>query len=72
MRQFLGANGESGTPATSSEANAKTELDTIVDIGIVLKLQNSLAEMEREKMRMQKRLDELDMSPRIERYLCPS
>ncbi|ENN78188.1 hypothetical protein YQE_05340, partial [Dendroctonus ponderosae] len=59
-----GANGES---ATSSDPNPKAEPENNVDIGIVLKLQNNLAELEREKMRMQKRLDELDMSPRIER-----
>lgn len=38
-----------------------------MDVGLVLKLQHKLSAMEREKMRMQKRLDELDMSPRVER-----
>lgn len=38
-----------------------------MDVGLVLKLQHKLSEVEREKIRMQKRLDEIDMSPRIEK-----
>lgn len=33
----------------------------------MLKLQHKLAEVERERERMQKRLDEIDMSPKMER-----
>ncbi|XP_076267084.1 dilute class unconventional myosin isoform X2 [Rhynchophorus ferrugineus] len=58
-------NNESHTTSTS-ESNSKPEENNI-DIGLVLKLQNKLADVEREKMRMQARLDELDMSPRVER-----
>ncbi|XP_030764817.1 unconventional myosin-Va isoform X2 [Sitophilus oryzae] len=59
---------ENQTPTTStSDSNAKSELESNVDIGLVLKLQHKLSEVEREKMRIQARLDELDLSPRIER-----
>ncbi|XP_018563166.1 unconventional myosin-Va isoform X1 [Anoplophora glabripennis] len=60
---------DSQTPSTnsSSEANAKHDTETKIDVGLVLKLQHKLAEVEREKMRMQKRLDEIDMSPRTEK-----
>ncbi|KAJ8966303.1 hypothetical protein NQ314_003568 [Rhamnusium bicolor] len=63
------ATSDSQTPSTnsSSEANTKHETENKVDVGLVLKLQHKLAEVEREKMRMQKRLDEIDMSPRTEK-----
>ncbi|XP_066263095.1 unconventional myosin-Va [Euwallacea similis] len=60
------ASNASQTPSSSSD-NVKSELENNVDIGLVLKLQTKLADVEREKDRIQKRLDELDMSPRIER-----
>lgn len=58
---------DSQTPSTTSSNGTKHESDNKLDVGLVLKLQTKLAEVEREKMRMQKRLDELDMSPRTER-----
>lgn len=65
---FPGTNNES--PSSTSDSNVKSEIDNNnIDIGLVIKLQNKLAEVEREKMRIQKRLDELDMSPRTERYV---
>ncbi|KAL1513922.1 hypothetical protein ABEB36_003260 [Hypothenemus hampei] len=60
-----GAN-DSQTPSSTSDSN-NVKSEEVADIGLVLKLQNKLAEVEREKARVQKRLDELDMSPRIER-----
>ncbi|XP_049824224.1 unconventional myosin-Va isoform X2 [Aethina tumida] len=62
-----GATSESQTPSTTSSNDTKQDPDSKVDVGLVLKLQHKLSAMEREKMRMQKRLDELDMSPRVER-----
>ncbi|CAH0551807.1 unnamed protein product [Brassicogethes aeneus] len=62
---------ESQTPSSTSDTKQETsepqDPDTKVDLGLVLKLQHKLSAMEREKLRMQKRLDELDMSPRVER-----
>lgn len=55
----------SGDPVISSE-ESKEETQK-VDVGLVLKLQHKLSEVEREKDRLQKRLDDLDMSPRIEK-----
>ncbi|XP_060520743.1 unconventional myosin-Va isoform X2 [Cylas formicarius] len=57
---------ESQTPS-SSDVTSKSESDNHVDVGLVLKLQHRLADVEREKARLEKRLDELYMSPRIER-----
>lgn len=36
-------------------------------MALILKLQHKLAEVEREKTRIQKRLDEIDLSPRAEK-----
>jgi hypothetical protein len=58
---------ESQTPSTSSSDTKHESENNKVDVGLVLKLQHKLAEVEREKVRMQKRLDELDMSPRTEK-----
>lgn len=60
-------NVESQTPSTSSSDTKHDSENNKVDVGLVLKLQHKLAEVEREKLRMQKRLDELDMSPRTEK-----
>lgn len=38
-----------------------------VDVALILKLQHKLAEVEREKARIQSRLDEIDSSPRSEK-----
>ncbi|XP_050306397.1 unconventional myosin-Va [Anthonomus grandis grandis] len=61
------ANHDSQSPSSTSDSNQKSEIESNVDIKLVIKLQNKLSDVEREKMRIQKRLDELDMSPRIER-----
>ncbi|CAH1128149.1 unnamed protein product [Ceutorhynchus assimilis] len=61
------ATNESQTPSSTTDSNAKSELENNVDIGLVLKLQNKLGDVERERARLQKRIDELDMSPRVER-----
>ncbi|EFA06975.2 unconventional myosin-Va [Tribolium castaneum] len=60
-------NVDSQTPSTSSSDTKHESENNKVDVGLVLKLQHKLAEVEREKLRMQKRLDELDMSPRTEK-----
>lgn len=50
----------------NSVQNTITEEEKI-DVGLLLKLQHKLSEVEREKDRLQKRLDDLDTSPRAER-----
>lgn len=40
---------------------------TSLDIGLVLKLQHKLSEVEREKSKLVKRLDELESSPKAEK-----
>ncbi|KAL3288840.1 hypothetical protein HHI36_003287 [Cryptolaemus montrouzieri] len=56
---------ESRTPPPIID-DSKINSEEIVDIGILLKLQHKLAEVEKEKNRIQKRLDELESSPRVE------
>ncbi|CAG9853568.1 unnamed protein product [Phyllotreta striolata] len=56
---------ESHTPSTG-ESNAQHN-ENAADVGLVLKLQHKLAEVERQKERMQKRLDELNTSPKAEK-----
>ncbi|GJQ75233.1 Myo5, partial [Trypoxylus dichotomus] len=51
---------------TNSEINHEKKEEEL-DIGLLLKLQHKLSEVEREKNRLQKRLDDLDTSPRTER-----
>nr|CAI5827729.1 unnamed protein product [Callosobruchus analis] len=52
---------------TASEVEAPASAETLpADVGLVLKLQHRLAEVERERERMQRRLDELDSSPRAD------
>lgn len=57
--------GDTTTTNTSSDENKQEP--SVVDLGLVLKLQHKLSEVEREKDRLQKRLDDLDMSPRVEK-----
>lgn len=57
----------SGSGDTTNDENKQAEIQNKVDVGLVLKLQHKLSEVEREKDRLQKRLDDLDMSPRIEK-----
>lgn len=57
---------ESLTPSTTSNGDSKHDTDK-VDVGLVLKLQHKLSEVEREKQRLQKRLDDFDLSPRTEK-----
>ncbi|CAH1990989.1 unnamed protein product [Acanthoscelides obtectus] len=52
--------------ASDVETVAPSESIPPADVGLVLKLQHRLAEVERERERMQRRLDELDSSPRVE------
>lgn len=52
---------------TVTSDTSKKEEEEKLDIGLVLKLQHKLSEIEREKERLQKRLDDLDTSPRTER-----
>lgn len=58
--------GSGDTTIASSEEN-KQESENKVDVGLLLKLQHKLSEVEREKDRLQKQLDDLDMSPRVEK-----
>lgn len=55
------------TSTSDSNTNQEVENESNIDIGLVLKLQHKLAEVERNKDRMQKRLDELSTSPKIEK-----
>lgn len=43
------------------------EINGKVDVALILKLQHKLAEVEREKARIQSRLDEIDLSPKAEK-----
>ncbi|XP_025829097.1 unconventional myosin-Va [Agrilus planipennis] len=56
----------SGSP-NQKEKDDKIKNDGKVDVNLVLKLQHKLVEIERERDRMQKRLDDIDMSPRTEK-----
>lgn len=64
MNAMLPLIADSQTPSTTSTSDNKPDS---VDVGLVLKLQHKLSEVEREKGRLQKRLDEIDMSPRAEK-----
>ncbi|XP_072396790.1 unconventional myosin-Va isoform X1 [Diabrotica undecimpunctata] len=70
------ATSENHTPTntSTSDTNTNQEVETTeppveqnVDVGLVLQLQHKLAATEREKLRMQKRLDEMDLSPKVEK-----
>lgn len=73
FQQFFVGTSESQTPSSntsSSEVKQEPENQAIngkIDVSLVLKLQHKLAEVEREKSRLQKRLDEFDLSPRAEK-----
>lgn len=58
---------ESQTTSTTSNGDSKHDADNKLDVGLVLKLQHKLSEVEREKERLQKRLDDFDLSPRTEK-----
>ncbi|KAK9892692.1 hypothetical protein WA026_021547 [Henosepilachna vigintioctopunctata] len=51
-----------GNLASQTSSTISSDIRSI-DIGLVLKLQHKLAEVEKEKLRIQNRLDELDNSP---------
>ncbi|KRT84142.1 Myosin head, partial [Oryctes borbonicus] len=53
--------------ASNSEVTVNKKEEEKLDVGLLLKLQHKLSEVEREKDRLQKRLDDLDTSPRTER-----
>ncbi|XP_022899670.2 unconventional myosin-Va [Onthophagus taurus] len=57
----------SGETTSNGTTDSNLENGTTLDISLVLKLQHKLSEVEREKSRLQKRLDDLDMSPRVEK-----
>ncbi|XP_017772501.1 PREDICTED: unconventional myosin-Va [Nicrophorus vespilloides] len=53
--------------SSSSSENTKMDISpSKTDVALVLKLQHKLAEVEREKSRLQKRLDDIETSPRAE------
>lgn len=69
---FLGTS-ESHTPSSNTSGSDvkhdqdNQEINGKVDVALILKLQHKLAEVEREKARIQSRLDEIDSSPRSEK-----
>lgn len=58
---------ESQTTSTQSSSSSKPDSDPKVNVGLVLQLQHKLADVERERERLQKRVDEIDMSPKTEK-----
>lgn len=70
---FLGTS-DSQTPSSNTSSSEvvkhepeNQEINGKIDVSLILKLQHKLAEVEREKARIQKRLDEIDLSPRAEK-----
>lgn len=58
----------SESASESNNTNTKSSINgQKVDVGLVLQLQHKLADTEREKVRLQKRLDEIELSPKSEK-----
>ncbi|XP_044744142.1 unconventional myosin-Va isoform X3 [Coccinella septempunctata] len=57
------ASSESRTPSSNEET--RIDVEQKLDLGLVLRLQRKLAEVERDKLRMEQRLEELDNSPKV-------
>lgn len=70
---FVLETSESQTPSSNTSSSEvkhvqdHQEINGKVDVSLILKLQHKLAEVEREKARIQSRLDEIDLSPKSEK-----
>lgn len=53
-------------PSTHSSSSSKEEAKEKEKVGLVLQLQHKLSEVDRERERLQKRVDEIDLSPKME------
>lgn len=58
------ASPESRTPS-SNESDTRIDSDQKIDLGLVLRLQRKLASVERDKMHVERRLEELDNTPKV-------